>query len=380
MMTEKLFYKDSYISEFEAEVVSYLQVEDGFDLALSKTAFFPESGGQSSDSGYIGDSIVTYVYEKDEVIYHRVNKLPEGKHVSCKINFAERFDKMQQHTAEHILCGIIHRLYGYDNVGFHLGDDVVTFDINHPLTKEQIDLVEELANQAVFQNIKVETSFPAADKLEKMLYRSKLDFLDNVRIVKIGDVDSCACCAPHVNYTGEIGLIKCLDFMSHRGGVRITMCAGSRALRDYREKYRNIREISAMLCEPQSTTSDGLKKYMLDREKDRFELRTIKKAYAESLASAVSAEKNYVIVLENLDMDDAREFANRSVLNVGGIVVALIGKENDYKYIMASRTKDLRSMSKDINQKLNGRGGGQPQMIQGSLFTTLEKIKEYFDC
>ena len=380
MMTEKLFYKDSYISEFEAEVVSYLQVEDGFDLVLSKTAFFPEGGGQSSDNGYIDDSIVTYVYEKDEVIYHRVNKLPERKYVSCKINFAERFDKMQQHTAEHILCGIIHRLYGYDNVGFHLGDDVVTFDINHPLTRDQIDLVEELANQAVFQNIKVETSFPAADKLEKMLYRSKLDFLDNVRIVKIGDVDSCACCAPHVNYTGEIGLIKCLDFMSHRGGVRITMCAGSRALRDYREKYRNIREISAMLCEPQSTTSDGVKKYMLDREKDRFELRTIKKAYAESLASAVSAEKNYVIVLENLDMDDAREFANRSVLNVGEIIVALIGKENDYKYIMASRTKDLRSMSKDINQKLNGRGGGQPQMIQGSLFTTLEKIKEYFDC
>ena len=379
-MTEKLYYKSAYISEFEAEVVSFIQGDGYFDLLLNKTAFFPEEGGQSSDNGYISNSKVTYVYEKEGEIYHRVDKLPPEKEVFCKIDFAERFDKMQQHTAEHILSGVIHALYGYDNVGFHLGDDIVTFDINHPLTREQLDTVENIANQAVFDNIKVETFFPSSGELEQMSYRSKLDIKENVRIVKIGEVDSCACCAPHVAYTGEVGLIKCLDFMSHRGGVRITMCAGNRALRDYREKYSNIREISAMLCEPQNTTAQGLSKYIADKEKLKLELRTLRKAYAEMLAESVEAEKNCVKILELVEMDELRDFANKAVENVGGILVSLIGNDGDYKYIMASKSIDLRAISKDINEKLSGRGGGQPRMIQGSLYTTLDKIKKYFDC
>ncbi len=379
-MTEKLYYENAYICEFEAEVISYIECEEYYDLLLDKTAFFPEEGGQSSDTGYIADVEVSYVYEKNGNIYHRVNSIPENKKVLCKINFDERFDKMQQHTAEHILSGVIHALYGYQNVGFHLGDDIVTFDIDHPLTREQLDLVEDISNKAVFDNIKIETFFPEKEKLSKLSYRSKLDITENVRIVKIGNVDSCACCAPHVNYTGEIGLIKCLDFMSHRGGVRITMCAGNRALRDYREKYRNIREISAMLCEPQHTTAEGLSKYMADKQKNKFELTTVRRAYAEALAENVYSDNNYVKVLEHVEMDELRDFVNKAVDNVGGILVALIGKDGDYKYIMASKSIDLKLMSKDINAKLSGKGGGQPQMIQGSLFTTIEKIKEYFEC
>ena len=379
-MTEKLYYIDSYISEFYATVLSVSEVELGYDVVLDKTAFFPEEGGQSADSGYIGDARVTYVYEKEGVVYHRVEKRLEKTDVFCKIDFDERFDKMQQHTAEHILCGIVHRIYGYQNVGFHLGDDVVTFDIDHPLTREQLDEIEDLANEAVFNNLAVEAYFPKAEELSSLQYRSKLDLAENVRIVKIGDVDSCACCAPHVKRTGEIGLIKCLDFMHHRGGVRITMCAGGRALRDYREKYRNIREISAILCEPQHTTAEALNRYSSDKEKIKLELKTLRRAYAESLASNVSAENNLVVVLNHVEMDELRDFANKAVKNVGGILVALMGEDGDYKYVMASQNIDLRAMSKDINCKLNGRGGGHPQMIQGSIFTDIEKIKEYFEC
>lgn len=379
-MTEKLYYKDSYISEFSATILFLKPVEEFFDIVLDRTAFFPEEGGQSSDTGFIADAKVVYVYEEDGVIYHRTEKLPADNVVSCRIDFDDRFDKMQQHTAEHILSGVIHSLYGYDNVGFHLGADVVTFDINHPMTREEIDRLEELANKAVFDNIEIETIFPTPEELGNMIYRSKLDLTENVRIVKIGDVDSCACCAPHVNYTGEVGLIKCLDFMSHRGGVRITMCAGKRALLDYREKYRNIREISAMLCEPQHTTANGLEKYMSDKEKLKLDLRTVRKAYAEALANSVQSSGNYVAVLEHVEMDELRDFANKAVLSVSGILVALIGHDGDYKYIMASSNVDLRAKVKDINAKLNGRGGGQPQMIQGSLFATLEEIKAYFNC
>lgn len=379
-MTEKLYYKDAYISEFSAMVLSAIQISDGYDIVLDKTAFFPEEGGQGSDKGYIGESKVSYVYEKDGIIYHRVNGLPSGDSVFCKIDFDERFDKMQQHTAEHILSGVIHELFGYENVGFHLGEDVVTFDIDHPLTRADLDRVEELANEAVFKNIKVETYFPSADELKNEIYRSKLDLTENVRIVKIGDVDSCACCAPHVNYTGEVGTIKCLDFMHHRGGVRITMCAGKRALYDYREKYRNIREISAMLCEPQHTTSEALVKYISDKDKMKQELKNVRRAYAKALADTVSSSKNAVVILDYISMDELRDFANEAIKNVEGILVALIGADGDYKYIMASRSVDLKVMSKDINTKLCGRGGGHPQMIQGSLFTDIKSIKDYFDC
>lgn len=379
-MTEKIYYKDSYISEFSARVLSVSSVDDRFEVVLDKTAFFPEEGGQSSDVGYIGSSRVVYVYEKNGVIYHIVDNAPEQDEVFCRIDFLDRFDKMQQHTAEHILSGVIHKLYGYDNVGFHLGDDVVTFDIDHPLTREQLDEIENLANEAVFKNIKIKTYFPTADELKNETYRSKLDLTENVRLVKIGDVDSCACCAPHVKYTGEVGIIKCLDFMHHRGGVRITMCAGKRALFDYREKYRNIREISALLCEPQHTTAEALGRYASDKERLKLELKNARRAYAELLADTVSSDGNAVIVINHVEMDELRDFANKAVNNVSGILVALMGVDDNYKYIMASRSLDLRQMSKDINSKLSGRGGGHPQMIQGSLFTSLNAIKEYFNC
>ena len=379
-MTEKLYYVDSYISEFSAKDISITELDGAYEVVLDKTAFFPEEGGQSSDRGYIGESYVSYVYEKDGIIYHRVDVPPALENMTCKLNFAERFDKMQQHTAEHILSGIIHSLYGYNNVGFHLGDDVVTFDIDHPLTREQLDKVEDLANKAVFDNIKIETDFPTANELTNIFYRSKLDLADNVRIVKIGDVDSCACCAPHVAYTGEVGMIKCLDFMHHRGGVRITMCAGNRALLDYREKYRNIKEISGMLSEPQHTTAEALKRFSSDYERLKFELKSTRRAYALSIAGTVSAKENFVIVLDNVEMDELRDFANKAVSHVGGILVALMGKDGDYKYIMASSSIDLRTKSKEINQQICGRGGGHPQMIQGSAFTDLKTIKEYFGC
>lgn len=378
-MTEKLYYIDSYISEFSASVLSVTPLDNGFLVVLDKTAFFPEEGGQSSDRGYIGSSRVRHVYENEGIIYHVVDKAPEQNSVFCKVDFEERFDKMQQHTAEHILSGVIHKLYGYDNVGFHLGDDIVTFDINHPLTREQLDEIEILANEAVFRNLKVEAYFPSPDELEDTEYRSKLDLTENVRLVKIGDVDSCACCAPHVKYTGEVGLIKCLDFMHHRGGVRITMCAGKRALLDYREKYRNVREISAILCEPQHTTAEALNRYAKDKERLKLELKNVRRAYAESLADTIFSEENAVIVIDHVEMDELRDFANKAVNNVKGILVALMGTDGDYKYIMASQSVDLRQMSKEINSKLSGRGGGHPQMIQGSLFVDLNTIKEFFN-
>ena len=378
-MTEKLYYVDAYIKEFDAEVVSITSHADGYDVVLTRTAFFPEEGGQSSDKGYIGNARVNAVYEEDGIIHHITDKVPDGKTVRCSIDFDERFEKMQCHTAEHILCGFIHKLYGYSNVGFHLGEDEVTFDVDGVLTREQLDDVEELANAAIFANVKIDTFFPTKEEIASLEYRSKLDFTDGVRIVKIGDYDSCACCAPHVAYTGEVGLIKILDFMKHRGGTRIWMVAGRRALFDYRKKYENIKKISALTSAPQHETAGVLEKYMSESERVKQELKLCRLRLAEKEGSLISSTSGSLVVnFPEFSIPELIAFSNLAVTKVGGILVALSGVDGDYKYVISSSSVNLCEQAREINSLLSGRGGGKPNMIQGSISATIDEINKYF--
>ena len=379
-MTRKLYYEDAYIKNFTAEVLSVTECEGGFDVVLDKTAFFPEEGGQSADTGKIGDADVFDAYEKDGVVHHLTKTAPEMGAAECEIDFSLRFEKMQLHTAEHIACGIIHKLFGFENVGFHLGDDEVVFDIGGVLSRDELNRVELLANEAVFANLEVTTAFPSPDKLSSMEYRAKLDLTEGVRIVNIGDVDSCACCAPHVARTGEIGMIKLLDFMKHRGGTRIWLVAGKRALFDYRTKYENILRISALLSAPQSETADTLEKHIKDTEELKNRLKHTREELAELNADALpSVSGNSVTFLEDFSFDELRAFANRYKKRVGGMTVALSRKENEYKYLIASESVDLSKEIKAINAALSGRGGGKPGMVQGTFLSTAEKIKAYFE-
>ncbi len=378
-MTKKLYYIDAYIKEFKANVVSVEKCEIGFDVVLDETAFFPEEGGQSSDTGFISEAEVLSVYESEGVVHHITDIHPGIGEAFCRINFDERFEKMQIHTAEHIVCGIIHRLYGFENVGFHLGADEVTFDISSPLTREELDRVENLANEAVFSNIGVEAFFPTKEELASIKYRSKLELTDGVRIVRIGDVDSCACCAPHVSKTGEIGIIKLLDFMRHRGGIRIWISAGRRALLDYRKKYENIKKISAQLSTPQHNTAAALDAFIEECKQLKFELKNAHGRLAVAMADSVSpTEKNSVHVFDGFSMEDLRAFANAAKSRVGGMLVALSGSDGDYKYIIASNSVDLSAEIKKIKTALTANGGGKSGMIQGTFNEPLEKIKGYF--
>jgi alanyl-tRNA synthetase len=378
-MTRKLYYEDAYIKEFKATTVSIRPCDNGYDVILDKTAFFPEEGGQSSDRGSIGEARVLHAYEQDGVVHHLTDIAPSSGEVFCKVDFDERFEKMQCHTAEHILCGIIHRLYGLDNVGFHLGDDEVTFDVNGVLTREELDRVEVIANNAVFSNWPIETLFPSAEELSQIEYRAKLDITEGIRLVKIGDVDTCACCAPHVAYTGEIGLVKILDFMKHRGGTRIWMVAGRRALMDYRARYENIKAISGMLSTPQLETADTLKSYMAENDLMRASLKQARLRIAELEAEKIeSTDGSAVFYLPDFTIPELIAFSNVANKKIGKITVALSGIDGDYKYVISSNTTDLRAMAKDINSALSGRGGGRSEMIQGSFNASLEQIKNYF--
>ena len=349
-MTEKLYYKDAYISEFIATVLSVTAVEGGIDIVLDKTAFFPEEGGQSSDTGYIGDAMVTQVYECDGVVHHITNKTLSLGETKCSVDFADRFEKMQCHTAEHILCGIIHRLFGLDNVGFHLGADEVTFDVNGVLDRAQLDKVEEMANNVVFSNLQIKTLFPMAEELSSIDYRAKLDIIEGLRLVQIGDVDICACCAPHVGYTGEIGMIKILDYTKHRSGTRIWMVAGKRALKDYRARYENIKRISAMLCAPQLETAQILESYMKDSEAAKLSLKAARMKIAELEAEKIQGGSgNRVFLLSDFAIPELIAFSNIVSEKVDGISVAVSGMDGDYKYVISSKTTDLRLAVKEVN-------------------------------
>lgn len=378
--TEKLYYENAYIADFYASVISTSRTERGFDVILDKTAFFPEEGGQSADIGYIAESRVIDVYEENGVVHHITDTEPTLGDHWCNIDFDIRFEKMQCHTAEHILCGIIYSLFGFDNVGFHLGDDEVTFDVNGVLDRNQLDRVEEMANEVVASNIQVEAFFPPRNKLAYMKYRSKLDICEGVRLVRIGEVDTCACCAPHVSYTGEIGMIKVLDFMKHRGGTRIWMVAGKRALSDYRKKYESVKKISGLLSTPQIQVADTLEKYIAECESAKTSLKLARLKIAELNALMVSeTNRNGVFVLPDFTIPELIAFSNIAVNQVEGILVALSYVDGEYKYVISSKSIDLRAISREINNALNGRGGGRPEMIQGSFASDIEDIKAYFE-
>ena len=233
-MTEKLFYQDSHRSTFTAIVQEVRPSGNGYEIILDRTAFFPEGGGQSSDTGSLGGVSVSDVQEIDgKIIHYTDGPLVEGTEVEGCIDWTERFSKMQQHTGEHIVSGLIHKIYGYHNVGFHLGTDSVTLDFNGVVPKEKLHEIEQLANEAVAKNLPVQVLYPMDEELSKISYRSKIEIEGQVRIVVIDGYDVCACCAPHVKQTGEIGLIKLVGMQNYKGGVRISMLCGFRALEDY---------------------------------------------------------------------------------------------------------------------------------------------------
>ena len=314
------------------------------------------------------------------MIYHYTDKIPElRRDVRCTIDFDKRFEKMQIHTAEHMVCGILHKLYGYENVGFHLGEDICTFDINAELTREILNEVEALANEAIYKNLSVSADTYSADELAAMEYRSKLNVFDGMRIVKIDGIDSCACCAPHVRSTGEIGVIKLLDFEKHRGGTRIILTAGRRAFSDYAERYRIIKNISGMLSEPQNAVDIALKALLEDKETTKYENNKSRMGLVKALADSVPVGSTVALYnIEDATIDTLRDFCNLAGERSSVPIVAISGSDKEYKYVTYDKRGDVTAFVKAANAALSGRGGGRGKMAQGTFRTSLTEIEAYF--
>ena len=377
---ERLFDTDSYLQEFQATVLSCEQKnENTWRVVLDRTAFFPEGGGQTGDNGWLNSIEVVDTREEAGVIYHETKEpLEVGMQIAGKIDFTSRFDKMQQHTGEHILSGIVCSTYNYNNVGFHLSSEITTLDFDGELSAEQVHELEIRVNQAIHENIPVQVKFPTKDELAEMDYRSKIEIEGQVRIVEIPGIDRCACCAPHVKTTAEVGLLKIQSCDRHRGGCRLTIVCGMRALKDYQQKQESVGKVSAALSAKPEKIAEAVEHLQEQQAKLREQLNHIQAMYLQEKLDKIHTEDQCVCIFEEaLDSIAMRNFVNGAMDRCGGICGAFIGNDKSgYHYILGSKELDVREISKQLNVKFSGKGGGKPQMVQGSLKGTKKEILE----
>ena len=389
-MTEQLYYQDSYIKDFEAVVLSCIPNGNHFEAVLDRTAFFPEGGGQCADTGVLHienrEIQVFDVQERNGEIIHFIDKeiLP-GQTVIGELDFQERFSKMQQHTGEHIISGIVHRKFGYENVGFHLGKEEVTMDYDGPLTPEELRSIEYEANQVVAENREIRAYFPGTEELEKIPYRSKKELQGKIRIVEIQDCDICACCAPHVKTTGNVGLIKITNAIRYKGGMRLWITCGMRALEDYNQKEASVVQISNMLSAKQQEVTDAVKRLTEEiqqlKEKAAKMQERLVMGYLESEKVVLKENPNANLLLfeKELDAMAMRNFVNAGMELTKGVCGAFVGDEKQgFRYVLGS-SGDIREIGKKLNAAFQGKGGGKPPMIQGSLVGEEEKIREFLE-
>lgn len=380
--TRKLFYEDSHQKEFDAVVLSCESVRDGYEVVLNQTVFFPEGGGQYGDKGCLGEVRVLDTTEKMGVVYHKTDEpLEEGTAVHGVIDWEERFSKMQQHTGEHIVSGIVHRRFGYNNVGFHLGSDYCTMDFDGAISSEQLMEIEEEANRAVFANLELRTIYPEQEMLKELEYRSKIEIEGQVRLIEIPGVDLCACCAPHVSRTGEIGLIKLVAMEHYKGGERIHMLSGDRALLDYQAKQENAKRIGQLLCEKENQIADAVERLKETEDSMKLQIVRLRKELLHYKAREIDVSEALTIVFdEELSGNDLRELMNCLLERGAEICAVFAGTDRDgYRYVIGSKKQDVRALNQKLKDSFEARGGGKPEMVQGSLQAARERIKKVLE-
>lgn len=381
--TVRLYDQDAYATEFEAEVLACEEVEKKekkvYQVWLDQTLFFPEEGGQSPDMGTIDGIKVLDVQIKDEVITHTLAApLAVGTMVKGVVDWKHRFYNMQQHSGEHIFSGVVHNRFGYDNVGFHLSDSIVTMDFNGVITAEDIEKIETEVNQAIIENIPVEVSYPTKEELKVLEYRSKIEIEGQVRIVTIPGYDVCACCAPHVRRTGEIGMLKVMNVQSYKGGVRISILCGFRALEAFRQKADIITELMAQFSTNQEALVENVTKLKNTNQTMKNQLASAKQELMEYKVAAIPEDSENAILFESdLDTPVVRNVVNGLVEKFTGICAVFVGNdESGYQFIVGSKNKDCRAIAAALREKLSARGGGSDKMIQGSVAASQLQIEE----
>ena len=380
MTTEKLYYQDAYLRTFTGRVLSCAQGREAWEVVLDRTAFYPEGGGQPGDSGLLGGVTVLDTHERDGQVLHFCDApLTVGDTVSGEIDWAQRFDRMQQHSGEHIVSGLICARFGCDNVGFHLGAETVVIDFNRSLSWEALLDIEAAANAVIWENRPFQISWPGPEELEAIPYRSKKALSGPVRIVECPGTDCCACCGTHVRAAGELGLIKLLSVKSFRDGVRIEMVVGKRAYAYISTVVEQNSLISAQLSAKVGETASAVQQLQEALSGTKYRLVGLENRLFQDRAAAL-ADKGHVLLFEDgLDPDALRRCCSAVAARCGGRCAVFSGDEAaGYRYAMAWPGGDLRECTKALNAALGGRGGGKPELAQGSVTASRAEIEAFF--
>ena len=379
-MTEKCYYEAPYQREFDAEVLRCEKSKKGWDVVLEKTVFYPEGGGQPCDLGVLGGVQVLEVHERGGEIVHTCSgPLEAGTTVHGAIDWDRRFDLMQQHSGEHLVSGLVHAKYGYDNVGFHMGQDSITIDFNGLIDEEGLREIERQANEAVYANLETDIFYPDRETLSTLPYRSKKELEGQVRLVRFPGVDLCACCGTHVARTGEIGLIRLFSCVHFREGVRIELLCGRRCF-DYLCRIQNQNHaVSTQLSAKPLETGEAVRRVCAELAEAKARIAAMEDEQFREKAERLAGTGDVLLFEAPMAPDSVRKLCDKVLSRCGGRCAVFAGSdEGGWKYAIGDGSGDLRPFVKAMNAALQGRGGGKPGFVQGSAAASRAEIEAFF--
>ena len=377
MLTEKLYETDAYLRAFTGQVLSCQQMKDGWAVVLDRTAFYPEGGGQPCDLGTLNGARVLDVQERDGVIYHTVDTPLSGQ-VLGGIDWDRRFDLMQQHSGEHLVSGTAHRLYGVENVGFHMGAELITIDFDRIVTMEELARVEALVNLAIWENLETRIRCYESEAACPESYRSKKEIAGQLRLVEFPGVDLCACCGTHVKRTGEIGIVKILSVVKFHQGVRIELLCGRRAYDYLAAVTAQNRAVSGLLSAKPLETARAVERMQGELAQVKQEKAAWEGRYIAARAQALKGMEHVTLFEEGLSPDSLRRLCVELMEGCGGRCAVFSGSdETGWAYALGQTGGDLRQFVKELNAALNGRGGGKPNFAQGRVSAKRSEIEAY---
>ncbi|MDR0889947.1 MAG: alanyl-tRNA editing protein [Oscillospiraceae bacterium] len=377
VVADRLYYVNTYQTAAQARVCTCVQVRGGWEITLDASIFYPTGGGQPCDFGKMGAANVLDVRECGDAVIHLCDApLAVGELVLCSIDWKRRFDFMQQHSGEHIVSGLIHARFGYENIGFHMGGDVITIDFSGQLSPQELREIEEAANEVVWRNLPVEVVYPNEQELKNTVYRSKKELTGQVRLVRFAQVDFCACCGTHVSNTGEIGVIKLLGAVHFRGGSRVEMLCGARAYAYLTAVHEENRKISNLLSAKQAQTFEAVSRLAGEHSAAQYRVVQLENALFSHIAA--QCEGDTLRFEPEMQPDSLRRLAT-AIGQRGFFCAVFAGQDGAYKYALCKVGGDLRELTKQLNAALRGRGGGKDGFAQGSACATRAEITAFFE-
>lgn len=380
-MTKKLFDLDSYLWDCPAVALSCQPAEKngltGFAVELDQTCFFPEGGGQPSDTGFLDEIPVLYVYETEGRIFHLcAQPVQVGQAITCRIDSPRRFQHMQSHCGEHILSGVILKKTGLKNIGFHMGTGYNTIDLDGELTAEQAAEIEQDCNRVITSNVPVKVSYPDPETLNSLPLRKRPQ-VEALRVVEVTGCDFCGCCGTHVSMTGEIGLLKIVDAQRYKGGTRLTFLCGGQAFADFQAKHQILKSVGASLsCKPLEVSvavehlrqeNSDLKLALAKKNRELFGL--LSETLYQSAETCAGIKWSF-LARKDFSADDVKAIAMMLSKREGIFCTAFSLDETGGRYAIARGTDcpvSLRDFCQALNRLLNGKGGGNAELCCGKF-------------